>query len=176
MASDRRDCPDSSWNQGPFAPPALPGFITTAGLSATPYGHACSSRSPCCRSHADTAGASRVAFRFLFQTCRRHYPGGTAGRLSLGPPPTRLGGTPPHDGGLRRYSSGSAPTSPVSRLARRSLTLRPVCSLTPRGSLFLRCFSPIRYLLEPPQVLPAGATRCRAGFAPAGNNTPFTAH
>src|SRR5271165_1810753 len=35
------------------------------------------------------------------------------------------------------------------------------------------CFSPIRYLLEPLQVLPVGATSYRAGFAPARNNTPF---
>ena len=33
-----------SLNQGPFAPPALPGFIANTGLSATPYGPACSSR------------------------------------------------------------------------------------------------------------------------------------
>jgi len=91
-------------------------------------------------------------------------------------PPTWSGGTPPHDDGLPRYSGGSAPTLPVSRPAQRLLALRPARSLTPQGSLFLKCFSPIRYLLEPPQVLPAGATSCRVGFAPTGNNTPFTAH
>ena len=31
-------------DQGPFAPPALPGFLTTTGLSATPKGPALSSR------------------------------------------------------------------------------------------------------------------------------------
>ncbi len=35
------------------------------------------------------------------------------------------------------------------------------------------CFSPIRYLLEPLQLLPVGATSYRTGFAPARNNTPF---
>ena len=40
-------------------------------------------------------------------------------------------------------------------------------------SLFQECFSPSRCLLEPLQVLPAGATSCRAGFAPAGINMPF---
>jgi hypothetical protein len=64
----------------------------------------------------------------------------------------------PEDNGLPRFSVGSAPTLPVSRPAQRSLTLRPACSLTPRGGFLLKCFSPVRYLLEPPQVLPAGAT------------------
>ena len=83
------------------------------------------------------------------------------------------GGTRPHDSSLRRQITGSAPTLRISRLAQRSLLLRPVDSLTPQGSFFLKCFSPIRYLLEPPQVLPTGATSRRAGFAPAGNNTTF---
>jgi hypothetical protein len=64
----------------------------------------------------------------------------------------------PEDFGLPRFSVGSAPTLPVSRPAQRSLTLRPACSLTPRGGFLLKCFSPIRYLFEPLQVLPAGAT------------------
>ena len=72
-------------NQGPFARPALPGFAATTGLSATPNGPVCSSRSPGCRSHASTAGASRVACRFLFHACRRHYPGGFGRMLLLVP-------------------------------------------------------------------------------------------
>jgi len=120
--------------------------------------------------------ASRVACHFHWRTCRRHYPGGIQ-RPVVAAPCSRPGrGSRPSDGGLPRYSGGSAPTLPVSRPAQRSLTLRPACSLTPQGSLFLRCFSPIRYLLEPSQVLPAGATLCRAGFAPARINKPFTAH
>jgi len=79
-------------------------------------------------------------------------------------------------GGLPRRSRRSAPALTVSRIARRSLTLWPACLLTPRGSLFQECFSPIRCLLEPLQVLPVGATSYRAGFAPAGINKPFTAH
>ncbi len=84
------------------------------------------------------------------------------------------GGTRPRDSSLRRQITGSAPTLRISRLAQRSLLLRPVDSLTPQGSFFLKCFSPIRYLLEPPQALPTGATSRRAGFAPAGNNTTFS--
>ena len=79
-------------------------------------------------------------------------------------------------GGLPCRSGRSAPALRVSRSARRSLTLWPACLLTPQGSLFRECFSPIRYLLEPLQVLPVGATSYRAGFAPARIDMPFTAH
>jgi len=76
-------------------------------------------------------------------------------------------------GGLPRRSGRSAPALRVSRSARRSLTLWSACWLTPQGSLFRECFSPIRYLLEPLQVLPVGATSYRTGFAPARNDMPF---
>src|SRR5262245_13577455 len=76
-------------------------------------------------------------------------------------------------GGLPHRSRGSAPALRVSRFARRSLALWPAGSLTPRGSRFLECFSPSRYLLEPLQVLPVGATSYRTGFAPARINTPL---
>ena len=79
-------------------------------------------------------------------------------------------------GGLPCRSGRSAPALRVSRSARRSLTLWPACLLTPQRSLFRECFSPIRYLLEPLQVLPVGATSYRAGFAPARIDMPFTAH
>src|SRR5262245_45470934 len=76
-------------------------------------------------------------------------------------------------GGLPHRSGGSAPASRVSRSVRRSLALWPAWSLTPRGSRFPECFSPSRYLLEPPQVLPVGATSDRAGLAPARIDTPL---
>jgi hypothetical protein len=79
-------------------------------------------------------------------------------------------------GGLPHRSGRSAPALRVSRSARRSLTLWPACSLTPERGHFPECFSPSRYLLEPLQVLPVGATSYRAGFAPARIDTPFTAH
>src|SRR5262245_15861243 len=75
--------------------------------------------------------------------------------------------------GLPRRSGRSAPVLRVSRSARRSLTLWPACSLTPERGRLPKCFSPSRCLLEPLQVLPVGATSYRAGFAPAGINTPF---
>ena len=86
--------PTTHQNQGPFARPALPGVLTTTGLSATPRGPVGSSRNPGCRSRANTAGASRVACRFLLKTCRRHYPGGTGKPQSLGPSLSKAHGFP----------------------------------------------------------------------------------
>src|SRR5512136_942277 len=65
-------------NQGPFPPPALPGFRGTTDLSVTPHGPACPSGTSGWKSHASTAGASRVALNLPVHACRRHYPGGTA--------------------------------------------------------------------------------------------------
>ena len=70
-------------NSGPFPPPALPGFIGTTGLSATPVGPACPSRASGWRSRAPTDGVSRVASVLRVLACRRHYPGGTPGSVSL---------------------------------------------------------------------------------------------
>jgi len=68
-------------NQGPFPPPALPGFSGTAGLSATPSRSACPSRASDWSSRLPRDGVSRVAPIFLLYACCRHYPGGTAGPL-----------------------------------------------------------------------------------------------
>jgi hypothetical protein len=79
-------------------------------------------------------------------------------------------------GGLPHRFARSAPALRFSGPAQLSLTLWPACSLTPLRSRIQECFGPSRYLLEPLQVLPVGATSYRAGFAPARINTPFTAH
>ena len=68
-----------------------------------------------------THRASRVATFLLFHACQRHYPGGSKGvPMSLASPSVF---------GLPHFSGGSAPASPVSRPARRSLAFRPACSL-----------------------------------------------
>jgi len=149
---------------GSFPPPALPGFYGTTSLSATPR-----------RPGLSLAGVrlgTPSSHRWGFPCC-----------LSI-PLPHMPSPVPRRDwssrvarcstsSGLPHRSRGSAPALRVSRFARRSLTLRPAGSLTPRGSRFLKCFSPSRYLLEPLQVLPVGATSDRAGFAPARINTPW---
>ena len=149
---------------GPFPPPALPGFPGTTNLSVTPrrpglslagvrLGTPSSHRwgFPCCLSVLLPCMPSPVPRRDWSSRVAR---GSTSG-------------------GLPHRSRGSAPALRVSRFARRSLALRPACSLTPRWSRLRECFSPSRCLLEPPQVLPVGATSDRAGFAPARINTPW---
>ncbi len=72
----------------------------------------------------------------------------------------------PSDVSLPRFSAGSTSTLPVSRTARRSLTLRPACSLNRlTAALLLGVLQPSCYLLKQPlRLLPAGAaTVCRAG-------------
>jgi hypothetical protein len=59
-------------------------FSGTRNLSDSPNGPACLSRASGW-AHTPTAGVSRVAFVLLVQTCRRHYPGGTAGEIRLLP-------------------------------------------------------------------------------------------
>jgi hypothetical protein len=148
---------------GSFPPPALPGFHGNTSLSVTP-------RRP---------GLSLAGFRLGAWSHRWGFPCCLLILLPCMPSPV-----PRRDwssrvargsisGGLPHRSRGSAPALRVSRFARRSLTLWPAGSLTPRGSRFLECFSPSRYLLEPLQVLPVGATSYRAGLAPARIDTPL---
>ncbi len=113
---------------GPFPRPALPGVNGTTSLSVIPDDPACPSRETCWEPRPPIAGTSRVACRFLFHACRRHYPGGTRETSSL---------DCSTDNGLPRYSGGSASTLPVSRPAQRSHALRPACLLTPLREPFL---------------------------------------
>jgi YD repeat-containing protein len=73
-------------------------------------------------------------------------------------------------------SGGSAPTSPFSRPAQRSLTFRPACSPSrprrpsaPKASVVSSPPLPLR-------LLPAGATSCRVGLAPTEDRRLCTAH
>ena len=82
----------------------------------------------------------------------------------------------PTVGSLPRYADGSASALPVSRPARRSLLLRPAWSLSRPRRPVSECFERCRYLHHPLRLLPAGATVCRAGFAPAEERRLVTAH
>jgi len=57
--------PAPSLNQGPFPPPALPSFVSTTGLSATPSRPACPSRASSWSFARPRYRASRVARAFL---------------------------------------------------------------------------------------------------------------
>ena len=144
--------------QGPFPPPALPGFSGTTDPSATLPARPAPRGVPVdvCRI---SARASRVAAFFLFHACQRHYPGENRWV------PTSLAS--PSAYGLPLLTGGSAPALPVSRPARRSLAFRPAGSLNrPRRPFSPECFSPCRYLHGPPWLLPTGATVVGRGSHP----------
>jgi hypothetical protein len=89
-------------------------------LSDFPCGPACPSRESGCRSRSAPHGISRVAFDFRLHACRRHYPGGIVGWYRSSRPTTASFATGP---------VARLPQCTVSRLAQRSLTFRPACSL-----------------------------------------------
>ena len=100
-------------------------------------------------------------------TCCRHYPGAAAGR-SLRPSHPAVSAFP-------ERVVGSACTSSFSRLARRSLALRPAHS---RRHLYVTCytegFSHIVTSMTAPVA--SGWSGCRVGLAPTGTRRLFTAH
>ena len=78
---------------------------------------------------------------------------------------------------LPRNNGGSASALPVSRPARRSLALRPACSLNrPRRPFFIGVLQPNSL---PPCTAPTASgwsDSCRAGFSPAEIQRLSTAH
>ena len=158
-------------NSGPFPRPALPGVLGTPGLSATPGGPAWPSRASGW-GHAPTARGFPCCVGSPLQTCRRHYPGGTAGS-------GRFSGCNPHlpsGCGLPRFCGGSAPTSRVSRPARRSLTLRPACSRGRWTTLSIEGSDGFVTSTAAPIATGWNDQSCRAGVAPAEDRHLSTAH
>ena len=137
LVSRQSSCPfllhTSLSKQGLFAPPALPGILATTGPSATP--------------------AARPHPRGL-PVGLRSPPQGLPVLLSYPSYMRAAATTPvepqgacvalfPRNISLPRISGGSASTSPVSRPARRSLALRPACSLNrPPAALLLEVLQP----------------------------------
>src|SRR6478672_7867971 len=100
-------------------------------------------------------------------TCCRHYPGAAAGRSPRS--------SHPAVSAFPGRVTGSACTSSFSRLARRSLALRPAHS---RGHHFVTRYPKASDISSPPcllRLLPAGANR-RVGLAPTGKRRLVTAH
>ena len=112
----------------PLSSTGITPCLQSYGPLRHPAGPAYPSRGSGCRVHG-TDGASRVAAPSLFHACQRHCPGGNGPVfLSLSPRPV---------GGLPLRSGGSAPTTPISRPAQRSLHVparvvaRPPAHLAP---------------------------------------------
>jgi hypothetical protein len=151
---------------GSFPPPALPGFVGTTSLSATPRGPACPSRA------SGWSQGPPLGFPVLRRiSLYRH-----AVAITPVGPQAGSGRSPVAcDGGLPRVSDGSAPTSNVSRPARRSLTLRPVCSRGRLAALCIRGFG--RIVTFPAAPIATGwSDSCRVGIAPTEDRHLCTAH
>jgi hypothetical protein len=135
-------------NRGPFPPPALPGFDGITDLSDSPGGLACPSRASSWVTHPPPRG-SRVASRLPVQTCRRHYPGGTAGRYRFAP---------------RAPATAAFPVSVPGRLPHETfrglLSVHACYDLPARGAAdqpFPSKASAISLPPPPLRLLPAGA-------------------
>jgi hypothetical protein len=151
-------------NQGSFPPPALPGFNGTTSLSVTPQrpdrpsrvpgwsspttprGFPCCVCIPCVHAVATTPAQRRAALLCSVRSVVSTFP---------------------------ERVVGSACASAFSRLAQRSLALRPAHSRCHRN---LWHASPKASAASLPprllRLLPAGALH-RAGLAPAGTTSPF---
>ena len=101
---------------------------------------------------------------FLFHTCRHQYPG-TAAVGTLCPQPTAVSDFPASTG-------RSSCTSPFSRLAQCSLTLRPACSSSHPVTLYTEGFS--HFVTSMTAPITSGWSKLRrVGFAPTGKAPPF---
>src|SRR5262249_41101470 len=123
----------------PFPPPELPSFSGTTNLSATPQRPACPSRASSWSLLRPRRGASRVAYAFLV--------------YMLSPLPRRsdwahfFAHSPPAVAAFPERVIGSACASSFSRLARRSLALRPAHS---RCHQFVTRFPKASAISSPP--------------------------
>ena len=179
-------------NQGSFPPPALPSLRGTASPSATLPRRRAHPQSRPARGLRGTASPSAT---LPARPAPHGVPAGVCapptGLPVLLPSPSSMRATAstpagpagayvahfPTSGSLPRLTGGSAPALLVSRPAQRSLALWPAWSLgRPRRPVCSECFRPCRYLHNPLRLLPAGATACRAGFAPAEGRCLSTAH
>jgi hypothetical protein len=109
---------------------------------------------------------SPVLPQFSLCACRRHYPGGAAGCLSLSSPavaafPVQSPGQPPH-----RY---------FPRPARRLLTLQPAHSRSRLTTLSIERFRQVVAFLPAP-IATGWSDPCREGLAPSQELCLSTAH
>ena len=142
---------------GPFPPPALPGFVGTTDLSATPHGPACPSRA------SSWSVGPPLGFPVLrpISLCTH-----AVAITPVGPQPGRSRSPVSCDGGLPHPFARSAPTLPVSRPARRSLHVTAcVLAESPMRS-FPSKASAVSLPPPPLRLLPAGATVAGQESAP----------
>ena len=147
--------------------PALPGFCGTASLSATPPAQA----GPRGFSVGACTPPTGLPVLLLSPSCT-HATANTPAE-----PAGACVACFPTAASLPRINGGSASALPVSRPARRSLALRPACSLSrPRRPFVIEV---LQSSSLPPCTAPTASgwsDSCRAGFAPAETQRLSTAH
>ena len=145
--------------QGPFPPPALPGFPGTTDPSATLTARPAPPGVPVdvCRI---SVRASRVATLFLFHACQRHYPDGSGSVPASLASPSAIG-LPLNTGGSASVSPSFEACSTFTRVPARMAAEPPYS-----GPLTPECFRPYRCLHDPPWLLPTGATVVGRGSHP----------
>jgi hypothetical protein len=159
-------------NQGPFPPPALPGFNGTTGLSVTPQRPDLPSRAsgwsspttprgfPCC--------VCLPCVFLVYMLCVHAVATTPAQRRTVLPCSIHSVVS-----AFPERVVGSACASSFSRLARRSLALRPAHSRCHRISWHASPKASAASLPPPLlRLLPAGALR-RVGLSPTGTTSPF---
>jgi hypothetical protein len=147
--------------QGPFPPPELPGFAGTTGPSAICPGRPCPSRDGRSRSRQP----SRLASRSDFPCCvpsrparaATTYPGGPEGCVCRSLRPRRR--SSPLLWQVDTHNGVSGPAQCSQNVAARAVA-------DPQKGPFLGVLQLMSLPREPPRVLPAGATVCRAGSLP----------
>ena len=100
-------------------------------------------------------------------TCCRHYPGAATGR--------RRRSSHPAVSAFPDNVVGSTCTSSFSRIARRSLALRPAHA---RGHLYVTCYTEgfSHFVSSMTAPVASGWSGCRVGFSPTGKRRLLTAH
>jgi len=135
---------------GPLRHPRRPRLaLTGCGLERTP----------------STAGASRVALGPLCVHAVATTPAGPLGASLVSPSVI----------GLPRFSGESAPASPFSRPAQRSLALRPARSRSRLATLYIEGSSCFVASTTAP-IATGRSDSCQAGLAPAEDRCLSTAH
>ena len=145
-------------DQGPFPPPALPGFSGTTAPSATRSGPIRLLTELRLESRAPPDRVSRVAPLSLVHACRHHYPG------ELVP---KLRSSIRNVGSLPRYSGGSTLALPFSRPARCSLHVTACMLAEPlKRPFYTGGFE--RFITSTLAPVATGwSDSCRAGLSPA---------
>ncbi len=151
-------------SQGPFPPPALPGFHSTTGPSAILDRQALPSPTSCWRHPPPQPRTSRVACALPLSRMPLPIPRhGYQVHVSL---------TSPVVSAFPASTGRSARASPFSRLAQRSLTLRPACLPRHLVSLCTRGFSHFVTSMTAPIASGWSESR-RVGFASTGKAPPL---